>query len=373
MKVGHLLSELRHSGAEVMLASAAPYLLQDGPATIISTGACVGEYGPTLEAAGYKIVHVPFKRSPNFFRMLARTIVAEKIDVLHVHTERAAAWLSFLAWWMGVAVVRTIHNEFHFNGLLRKRRGFGRRAASFLGTVHVACSPSVQRNEQTRFGIWPEVVNNWIDPTRLPQPSAELRAAARARFGIKPDELLAVSIANDAPAKNLTTLFNGVAESVRRGVPIRLLHCGSLGPDLLKLAEAAPSGSIRAMGTVQFVGDYLVACDFVLSTSFNEGGPLSVLEGAAAGAVCITTKVGVTEAFEGALGIRFINPDAPSLVDALIAMSRIPETERRDAGVKLSESVRSYFVPERGAREYKKIYERAIIARRPTAEELVVV
>jgi glycosyltransferase involved in cell wall biosynthesis len=363
VKVGHLLSELRHSGAEVMLASAAPYLLETGPATIITTGVRVGDYGPTLESAGYKIVHVPFQRSPSFFRTLARSIKAEKIDVLHVHTEQAAAWLSLVGWWIDVPVVRTIHNEFFFTGLLRTRRGLGRRAASFLGTLHVACSPSVQRNEETRFGIRPEVVNNWIDPTRVPHPSPGHRAAARARFGIKTDELLAVSIANEAPAKNLATLFNGVAEAVRRGVPITLLHCGAVGPDLVRLAEAAPSGSIRTLGTVDAVGDYLAACDLLLSTSFNEGGPLSVLEGAAAGAVCITTRVGATEALEGSLGVRFINPDVSSLVNALIEIARIPEADRRAAGAALSKSVRSYFVPERGAREYKNLYERAVDAR----------
>jgi len=360
MKVAHILNEVRFSGAEVMLAAAANNFLSVGPAMVIGAGDRLGDFAPNLSEAGYQIAHKPFSRSPLYFASLGRFLQNENVNLVHIHTERRALSFSLMTRRYGFASVRTIHNEFNFEGQLRLRRLITRRAAQAAGTVHVSCSPSVQHNELARYGLKTELINNWMDPERVPLPSENMRDAARSALGLDRNILVALSLANEAPAKNLGALFRGVIEAVKRGVNMRLYHCGMIGPDLQRLASEAPHGSILALGTVSDVRSYLSASDFFLSTSLNEGGQISLLEAAAAGLTCITTKVGIAGAFDGRPAMHFIGPDADALADALVAAAQRDSTVAQKEGQLLASWARGYFVPERGAREYRELYERQV-------------
>lgn len=360
MKVAHILNELRFSGAEIMLAAAANEFLSAGPVMIIGTSDRLGEFGPSLIRAGYQIVHKPYHRSPSYFASLGRFLKTEGVDLVHIHSERSALSYSLMARQYGLASVRTIHNEFNFEGTLRLRRVVTRRMAGVMGTAHVACSPSVQRNELARYGLKTELINNWIDPERVPVPSESTRDAMRCALKIDQNELVALSIANEAPAKNLEALFSGVLEVAKRGINIRLYHCGVIGPDLQRIADAAPDGSIVALGTVADVKPYLSACDLFLSTSFNEGGQISLLEAAAAGLTCITTEVGIAGAFNGRPATVFIAPNADALANAVVIAAQRDSTDLLREGRSLASWAREYFVPERGAREYHELYNRQI-------------
>jgi glycosyltransferase involved in cell wall biosynthesis len=360
MKVAHILNELRFSGAEIMLAAAANEFLSAGPALVIGTGDQLGQFAPILSRAGYQVAHKPHHRSPSYFASLGRFLREEGVDIVHIHSERSALFYSLMARQYGLASVRTIHNEFNFEGILRFRRVVTRRVARRIGTAHVACSPSVQRNELARYGLKAELINNWMDPDRVPVPSGNTRNAARGVLKLDQNELVALSIANDAPAKNLAALFCGVLEAVKRGVSIRLYHCGVIGPDLQRIADAAPDGCIVALGTVADVKPYLSACDLFLSTSFNEGGQISLLEAAAAGLTCITTEVGIAGAFSGRPATFFIAPNADALANAVILAAQRESTDALKEGRLLASWAREYFVPERGAREYLELYNRQV-------------
>lgn len=357
LRVAHILGELKHSGAEVMLASAGKYL-SDGSSLVVSTGQKLGDYAPFLEAAGFKLAHKPRSSSPSYFNSLGHFLKNQGVEVVHLHTEASAVWYSLMAWRHGIPSVRTIHNEFKFEGLLRRRRIATRHIAGRLGTVHVACSPSVQENEFDRFGLKATLINNWMDPDRIPAPSAPARASGRAELGVDEDVLVAVSIANEAPAKNLISLFQGVESAAATGVKIRLYHCGAIGPSLKAFAEGLPHGSIVILGTVVDITPYLAASDVFVSTSFNEGGQISLLEASAAGLICVTTRVGIAGAFDGQAGVTFIDSDGEALAAALRLVAVCPQTKRRTDGLALAKWVRSYFLPERGAREYQSIYKR---------------
>lgn len=364
MKVAHLMNELRFSGAEVMLAAAADAFLKAGPALVIGTGNMVGNFAPTLEAAGYGVAHKPFSKSPRYYRSLGRFLVENSVDLVHIHSERSAFAYSLMARCYGLASVRTVHNEFNFTGQLRLRRIGTRRAAAALGTAHVACSPSVQKNELDRFTLNTDLINNWMDPVRIPEPDDAKRRAERGLLGLKLDSLVAISIANEAPAKNLVALFEGVNEAAKLGVDVRLFHCGEVGPELQELADHSVNRCVTALGTVANIKPYLTAADVFVSTSFNEGGQISLLEAAASGLSCITTKVGNASVFEDQPGVTFIGPDASSLRDAIVATSKVSADTMREKGFALATWARNYFTPARGAREYIRLYERQCYDRR---------
>lgn len=366
MKVAHILNELRFSGAEVMLAAAAPYLISSGNSLVIATSDQLGDFASTLEKAGFQVFHMPFSRSSGYKAQLASLLRQEGVDLIHIHVERRALFYSVMARRLGVASVRTIHNEFYFKGQVWLRRIFTRHIAAAIGTAHVACSPSVQMNELRRYGLKTVLINNWMDPNRVPFPDGPGKEAARNALGLDNTVLAAVSLANDAPAKNLRALFLGVAEAANSGAHVRLYHCGTVGSDLQRLAQDAPSGSIILLGTVANVQPYLSACDAFLSTSFNEGGQISLLEAAAAGLTCITTKVGIAGAFDDQPAVTFIEPNAKALANALLSISKRERTALCQEGISLASWARKQFVPERGAREYGDLYARqaALVRRR---------
>ncbi len=195
LRVLHVLGSLRPSGAEVMLAVAAPLFAREGvTGEIVSTGAEPGPYAARLEAAGYRIHHVPFAKSLGFFVALWR-IMRRGYDVVHVHTERAAFWIGLTALGAGVPVaLKSIHNAFAFTGNLRLRRKVQRHLMSWMGMSQVAVGPSVRETERRHFGLETPVINNWFDAERFQPPGEEERRLARRSLSVADGEIVLVSV-----------------------------------------------------------------------------------------------------------------------------------------------------------------------------------
>lgn len=355
MKVVHILNELRFSGAEILLTSAATVLQSVGPSLVICTGSKEGNYANIMRTAGYTVIHIPFARSPAFLIAIRQALRDNGIDLVHIHTERAAVWYSLICATLRIPSVRTVHNEFRFTGMLKVRRKLNRRFAAWLGTRHVACSPSVQRVESIEFGLKTIVINNWFDPKRIKLKTQESRAAARDQLGIGANAFVATSISNEAAAKNLDNLFRGITRAQQLGCPTELFHCGEIGTALRDYAIEAQG--IHAVGNTNDVHTYLAAADVFVCTSYNEGGQLVLLEAAASGTTCITTKVGLAELLDGQDAVRFIEPTSDSLGHALVEVSRISQGQRRGSEVNLAEMVNSRFGPATGANCYVELYK----------------
>ena len=356
MKIAHIFNELKFSGAEILLESAAPYFLRDSEMTIISTGVSPGDFTGRLTKAGYVVEHIPFG-SLNFYWRLRSFLLNGNFDAVHIHTERAALAYSILARSIGLFSIRTIHNEFLFSGILRFRRILTRGIAQrFLGTIHVACSPSVQRNERKRFGVESVIINNWLDVSRIKAVSAADREKYREIMGIGGEEIVTISISNESPAKNLETLFLSIIKLYNSGVNIRHYHCGNIGKSLESLARSS-DGVIFPVGTISDLNPYLAVSDALISAAYNEGGPISLLEAAAAGVPIITTKVGLAELFEGQDAVKFFDPVVNSLVEAISGFSNENLSNRRNGQGRLVDFTRRYFDPRRGAEEYISLYK----------------
>jgi glycosyltransferase involved in cell wall biosynthesis len=354
------MGELRHSGAETMLYSGADLLSPDGRSHVISVFDTLGDYAPYLERAGYRVGHYPVTGRKGQVAALKAFMRREQFDCMHIHTERRALLFSWIARSMGVASVRSIHNEFGFTGALRLLRTVTRQTARLLGTLHIACSARVQRNEKARFGLDTVVVENWIDVRRLSLERTEAaRSEARARLGIPAQVLVLVSIANEAPAKNLHGQFEGVMKAHTAGLDVRLYHCGAIGAELARQVADAPQGVLHALGTVDDIGTYIAAADGFLCAAFHEGGPIALLEAAATGLNCITTRVGLTEAFDGLAGVTFIPATPDGVADGIARLAATPPEVREERAAALSRFTLSRFVPEVGARAFRKLYAQA--------------
>lgn len=346
------MGELRLSGAEFMLASAAEELGATG-STILATGECEGEFAPHLRACGYDVQHLPFARSPAFFVRFARLIRDGGYDVVHLHTERARVWYAVACALLAKPAVTTIHNEFRFGGNLRWRRSLGRKLVRALNVHIVACSQRVARNERNLFGIEPEYVPNWCDQARLTPVSDGNRQAFRSALGLGPANFMGVSIANESPLKNLAELVRAVA---LLAPPYRHFHIGTVSDELRAMAAQLCGDRLHFVGATQDIVGYLSAADAFVCSSTFEGGQLVLMEAAITGTICVTTEVGVAEEFRGVPGAFFAEPVGDSLAAGIRRVQALPPAEREAMGAALSRFALSRYVPSVGARRYAEIY-----------------
>lgn len=356
MRVLHILNELKFSGAELMLHAAANDLLRQADHTILITGEHPGEFAPTLAASGFALEQIAFRRNLSFLLAVYRLLRRADVDLIHVHTERASFWYGLLAHIAGKPNLRTLHSEFRFNGLLRWRRLLQRRLLAWLGTVFVACSPRVARNEQIRFGTQPRVVQNWFDPSRTQLADAAARQAARQKLGIDAAVFMALCVGNNSAVKN----FAAVIEALRlcpAEADIAGYFCGDFDPSQQPAPDDPIAARVHFPGAVNNIGDWFAAADAYICASHYEGGPLALLEAGAAGIFCISTQVGLVESLPALPNLVVVQPTAASIAAALQQAQQLSLAERQKQGAALSAYMLQHFSPSRGARQYSEIYQ----------------
>ena len=364
MRVLHVLGELRHSGAEMMLAAAGPSFAARGvESEIMSTGADVGSLAPGLASAGYGIHHAPFAKRPAYFLRVYRAMRAGRYDVIHLHTERANFWFGIVAVAARPArVVRTIHNVFSFEGRLRRRRGSQRRILHRLGVIHVACSESIQRNELARFGLEARLVPNWYDSRRFFIRNAEQRVRARGALGLADDDVVLVSVGNCSDVKNHSALITAISQGAGSN-RLAYLHVGAEepgDPERVLATELGVAERVRFLGPVDDVSSVFAASDLFAMPSKYEGFPIAVLEALACGVPALLSDVpGLRDFRELYPGLAYADPTPESIAAALDRLLRVPADEIRAAAEGYADITLRRFGLETGVERYLRLYEGA--------------
>ncbi|MEP9376356.1 glycosyltransferase [Aquabacter sp. CN5-332] len=359
-KVLHILVSLRFSGAEIMLNAAFKDLSEGGfEHHIIATGEDVGAYAETLQSTGYQVHHLPFRPSPSYFWRLFSFIRENEYSIIHIHMERASFWTALTAMAAGGRCVRTIHNTFRFPPRLRRVRGIQRRLMAKMGVAMVACSTTVGHNEAAEFGYSPAVISNGYCPDRVVFSDLAQRARSRSILSIKDDDIVIASIGNCSSLKNHSVII----ESLLRFAPSRpplYLHCGEGHADHGEGERASELGvqdRVRFLGRVPDIKDVLAASDVFISASSVEGGPIALLEAAAAGICCVTTRVGLAPELEGLPNVYLVPADPGAIAETVRAITDIPLHERVERGKALSTYVDGKYSMQINAQKYREIYE----------------
>lgn len=363
LKVLHVLGELRSSGAEVALKVAGQkWRSMSVEALVLSTGREVGPYAEELEGAGYRVVHIPFRKSPTFFLDYVRTLRRERIDVAHVHTERAFFWLSICARIVGARVVRTVRSSFGFQGILRWRRGAQRLLARAVGVIFVSVGPSVQENETVRFRNPTRIIVNWFDAPRFVPPTEAERHRERDRLGLPPDRPVVVVVGNCAPVKNHEPLLRAVAQHCSEPY---LLH---VGEESDRRSECELSLSLGIRGRCRFLGRVdplpaLYAADLFVMPSLYEGLGVASVEALATGLPALLTDVpGSRDLREVAANTTWAGTSEHDLLDGLNrALAGAPLPFDAEAKARQHERVASLFSAESSIAAYETLYSNAKI------------
>ena len=376
MRVLHILNELKPSGAELMYVAAVDLWRVKGvECDILSTGEEPGILAPRMAEAGFRIHHIPFRRSPKFLLAVYRLMQAQRYGVIHIDSERASFWYAALARAAGKAgLVRTIHSVFSFSGLLRLRRGVQRLMMRLMGVRMIAVSSSVQRNESERFRNRTRLIPNWFNDGLFVAPSPAARQAARRQLALPADAMAVTSVGGCGSAKNHGAILHAVA-LIAADVPVVYLHVGQEDAVESERRLAATLGiadRVRFLGVVppNRVVDVLHASDAFVMPSRWEGLACSAIEALGAGTPAILSDVpGLRDFAPVVPGIRWIEPTAESLAKAIRELHALSPERRYAIGEKLSAATHREFGCSKGALQYLEMYKCGEISNVVTVEQ----
>jgi glycosyltransferase involved in cell wall biosynthesis len=181
--------------------------------------------------------------------------------------------------------------------------------------------------------------------TMLPLPVAENdamlldRAAARERFGFRPEDILISTLGRAVPVKGWDVLLRALAEARERIPAAKLLLAGSTAAQDEKpfyerlvrfIDEHGLAGSVRFTGHLTDIGPALRASDMFVLPSRSEGYSLALLEALTAGLPVVSTRVGIAPEVivEGRNGRLVERENASDLARGLVAMADPAERQR---------------------------------------------
>jgi len=360
-RVLHVLAEVTRSGAETMLlTSVSDFRAKGYESDVLSTGSTAGPMASEFESAGFGVHHIPFAKTPMFFIRVYRLMRKGRYDVIHLHTERANFWLGLVALAARPPrVVRTVHSVFGFEGGLRRRRGFQRRVLHRLGVTHIACGPTVQRNEQERFGLQTWLAPSWYDSRSFYPPTESERSNARQSLDIADGATVLVTTGGCAPVKNHGALLEALASLPAEDRPL-FLHVGIEQPDHPERRLAAELGvaeSVRFLGPVTDVREVYVACDVFVMPSLYEGFSVAALEALASGLAALFAFVGgLRDLGEVYPALWYAEPTVESLTETLARLLAQPREQLHSDSAGYADVTRALFGTEPGVDRYVEIY-----------------
>ena len=252
--------------------------------------------------------------------------------VLVGHDYKANFVLARAARGLGIPRVALVHG---YTGEDLKVRFFERldRRRLSKANVVVAVSESV-RDAALAAGVPPDrvvLVENGIDVERVAAEAAAGRAPVRAEFGVRDDEVLAVSIGRLSPEKGHRVLLDAWKRLGAAAPRLLLVGDGASRADLEAQAARLPAGRVTFAGWRADPTALVGAADVAILPSLTEGLPLALLEAMAAGTPVVATRVGgMPKALaDGGCGLLVAPGDAEALANAVEELSDSSDGRRK--------------------------------------------
>lgn len=308
------------------------------------------------------------------FLRLFRLFRRERPQVVHTHTAKAGMVGRLAARLAGVpVVVHTFHGHV-FHGYFGPHKTrffiFLERFLARLSDCIVTVSEG-QRRELAAYGIAPlekiRVVPLGFDLAPFLTATAAEGAAWRREIDVPEDAPLVGIVARLTGVKN-HRLFLEAAHRVAEAVPgvwFVVVGDGELRDDLEACAaDLGLAGRVRFTGWVREMAPVYAALDLLALTSLNEGTPVTLIEGMAAGRPVVSTAVGgVPEIVaDGETGLLAPAGDVDALARAVVELLRDP-ARRRAMGQAGRESVRARFSAGRLVGDVERLYTELLSAR----------
>lgn len=300
------------------------------------------EPGPLADQLPAEVAVIPLncRRSDRWAAVkLASVIRRIRPDILHAR--------NFNTWCDAVLARRIAGHEINrtvlgFHGLehdggftsVQRRRARWLRLRRFPFTAVSYAGKQQLVDELGAPSCRVDVLPNGVSIERFRPPTADQRCAARAAYGVRPDETVIAMVGALAPVKDHRMALDAVASSAPRlgGVCILLAGDGPLRGPLENRAETLPeSVRTRFLGSVEDVAGVLHAADLFVHPSRYEQSSNAVLEAMACGLPILLTAVGDAGCVANAgRCARLVAPcDSDSLAAALVRMIHDPAERQR--------------------------------------------
>ena len=370
MTVVHVLGELRRSGAEMMLVSAASQfdnLGVNGRVISISASSDTNVV-QEFEQSGYPVIHIPLSGLGGvygFIKAYRSELRSIGIGCVHVHPERASILTCLVPRIMGIGVIRTVHSNFSFEGFLKLRKRCERLILRLAGVRTAAISTSVQANEIARFLNPCDVVLNWYDEARFVPPTQPARDSARAALSLASGRPAVAVVGNCSSVKNHELIFQALAALPQESRPV-LLHVGegeSTTDEKQLCARLEVGDDVIFLGSLRNVLPILDASDAFAMPSLYEGLGIAAIEALATGLPILVSDtpglLDLAQLFDAATPVDL---SVPNWASALASISCIEGDAANRAGQHAT--VSRLFGISRGANEYAGIYRFLVMKRR---------
>lgn len=328
-KIAHVFNSIEYSGAERMIFSLQEFYNAEFIPYALSTGIKKGEFYNEFSEK-FKCFHIPVttKRNYNYIINLFELIHfyrKEKIEIVHIHPSRRFIFHVIASKFGGVKkVVRQVHNNFEFEGLLKIKENLSRKFAKLFKVEFISISHSVYMNELYRFKNKTTLVNNFYNENIVFPGDEDEKKHIRKDLGIAENSFTLISIGTCCDRKQHSHIINVVSKLKAKIPNIFYIH---LGNGEMEEEEKCLSEELNIQEYVFFVGnvnnvrDYLVASDLYLMTSKIEGLGNATIEamGAAIPVILYNTPGSRDLGINGAPGM-LVEPNVNSLEEKIFEM-----------------------------------------------------
>jgi glycosyltransferase involved in cell wall biosynthesis len=273
---------------------------------------------------------------PRWLLRLRRLVRTRSIEVVHVHSPALAAVARPMLRMMRrrPALVYTEHYRWPGYRLVTR---FANRATLGLDDATIAVSEAV-RDSMGGHRDRVVVIRHGVDLDGVRAHLAD-RDTVRAELGVRPDEMLVVTVANLRPAKGYPCLLEAARAVLDCDQRVRFVAAGQ-GPQEDELrairARLGLDERFRLLGYVPDGARLIAGADLFVLASVHEGLPVAVMEALALGVPVVATRVGgIPELIEpGEDGLLVEPGDAGALAGAIDAALEPTVRSRLAAGAR---------------------------------------
>lgn len=307
------------------------------------------------------------RMGPKGLDRLVEVLRREKPDILHSYRDKANFWARLAAARAPVPVVITAvrSRAMHIVHLATEQ---------WLSTRSdrvIANSEGVRRELVGLAGVEPEkiqILHNFIDVEKFHPPDAEERRAARARWGLRDDELALLLPGRIGLQKHQLGLAFALARLKRAGrLPprLRVLLAGRNRDKMYSfvlprvLRALGLDGIVTFLGPVNEMVSLYHAADALVMPSLYEGLPNAVLESHASGLPAVVSHAANIDQLilDGRTGFEVPTFDSEALAGALGRLFALTDAERRAMGARGRVHIAAKFSIDRVLDETVRLYD----------------
>jgi glycosyltransferase involved in cell wall biosynthesis len=307
------------------------------------------------------------RMGPKGLDRLVEVLRHEKPDILHSYRDKANFWARLASARAPVPVVITAvrSRAMHIVHLATEQ---------WLSTRSdrvIANSEGVRRELVGLAGVEPEkiqILHNFIDVEKFHPPDAEERRAARARWGLRDDELALLLPGRIGLQKHQLGLAFALARLKRAGrLPprLRVLLAGRNRDKMYSfvlprvLRALGLDGIVTFLGPVNEMVSLYHAADALVMPSLYEGLPNAVLESHASGLPAVVSHAANIDqlVLDGRTGFEVPTFDHEALADALGRLFALSDAERRAMGARGRVHIAATFSIDRVLDETVRLYD----------------